>query len=260
MEKPRYTKEQKDSFIAEYQNGWRSCASVARKLGIPPGSLNYILKINGIAIKQRSHDDNHEVNAFAFDNIDNEKTAYWLGFLYADGNVSGSMLTIILNPKDSKHLQGLNNFLSSEYEIRSYPRRRNGKEYAQSCLHISNKYLANSLINKGIVKNRTRLDLLLSNVDPMLYPHLIRGIFDGDGCAATRPRLIFCGQEELMAWIRETILENTVIKKRQKITPHISGSICYLTYYGKNIHIVSEWMYHNASVWLDRKKSIIDSY
>lgn len=260
MKKPRYTKEQKDSFIIAYQDDWRSCASVAKKLGIPPNSLQYILKTNKIAIKQRSHDDNREVNAFAFDKIDNEVSAYWLGFLYADGNVSNSMITVILNPKDREHLQKLNDFLSSEYEIRSYPRRRNDREYPQACLHINNKYLASSLTDKGIVKNRTRLDLLLSSVEPMLYPHLVRGIFDGDGCAATRPRMIFCGQEELMVWIREAILESTSIKKRQKIIPHISGSIFYLTYYGKNIHIVSEWMYHNASVWLERKKSIIDSY
>jgi len=52
----------------------------------------------------------------AFDNIDTEEKAYWLGFLYADGWVSskGNTVGLTLALKDIEHLKKYNNFLRYE--------------------------------------------------------------------------------------------------------------------------------------------------
>ena len=51
----------------------------------------------------------------SFDVIDTEEKAYWLGFLYADGNVSNTKneVGITLQSSDIKHLYKFKTFLKS---------------------------------------------------------------------------------------------------------------------------------------------------
>lgn len=257
----KYTDEEKEFFCKLAQESWRSCAEVAHENNIIPNTLMYWLKKRGIFVPYKSQ-GNKKINPYKFDVIDTELSAYWIGFIYADGNVSGSMFTISANRIDRSHIEKLNSFLESEYIVKDYPRRRGGKIFDQSMLHISNKYLASSLVQKGIVAHRPNFQDLASQIPNSLQNHLIRGMFDGDGCASSQsqPRLIFCGQYEQLSWIRSVLQINAGTRYDQKISPHISGSIYYLTYYGNHIFSVADWMYKDATLYLDRKFAKIKSY
>lgn len=51
-----------------------------------------------------------------FEKIDNEEKAYWLGFLYADGNVSlkEDKIELSLAEKDLNHIKKFKNFIGLE--------------------------------------------------------------------------------------------------------------------------------------------------
>jgi hypothetical protein len=120
-------------------------------------------------------------NKYYFDEIDNKEKAYWLGFIYADGNVnSGLRLSITLSSVDKNHLVKFKNAIESNINLRDYQK----NNYNYSTLEIKNSHLHNSLINKGVVYRKTYCaEFPTKNIVPeYLLSHFIRGFFDGDGC------------------------------------------------------------------------------
>lgn len=53
-----------------------------------------------------------------FQQIDNDKKAYWLGFIAADGSIRKNSLVIKLKQSDSGHLGKLLKDLKANYEIK----------------------------------------------------------------------------------------------------------------------------------------------
>lgn len=72
----------------------------------------------------------HSINECFFESINSEKSAYWLGFLYADGYVSsnGNRIALGLCNKDYDHLQKFLNDIEADYTIeeRVVGKRKNG--------------------------------------------------------------------------------------------------------------------------------------
>jgi hypothetical protein len=74
----------------------------------------------------------YHVNINKFSKIDSEESAYWLGFLYADGCMSEeSRIGVMLKASDKHHLEKLKNFLEWDKEVKI---RQNGK-YAKEISH-----------------------------------------------------------------------------------------------------------------------------
>lgn len=116
-----------------------------------------------------------------FDVIDTPTKAYWLGFLYADGYVtSKNRWGLELSYVDIEHMKNLIKCLEYSGEIKI----RNKNGFDNCFFLINNKHMTNSLIDKGIVRNKTYcLEFPNKNIlNPTFYSHFIRGFFDGDGC------------------------------------------------------------------------------
>jgi len=114
-----------------------------------------------------------------FDTID-PTVAYWAGFIISDGSLSreGSSPTLSfgLNRRDSKHLELFQNEIGASHVNISYSN--------DACyLRFSHEYLRKSVARWGIVPNKTydlrEIPALWS--DPTITPHLVRGLWDGDG-------------------------------------------------------------------------------
>jgi hypothetical protein len=258
-----HTDEQEQKFVEYFKSHWRSCAEVARELGIHPNTFNYILKKHDAFVPYRSM-GNREIDPFVFDDISTEEQAYWLGFIYADGSVDdNNMLVMNTAEKDIEHLRRFNQFLKSEYPIKIYSVKRDGKEYPQARLYICNKYLCGRLQELGILVRRPAIELTIFAVPDAIIHHFVRGLFDGDGCARnsiTKPELIFCGEYAQMEWLRDLLSDNLGMMRQKRIATHQSGGICYLYYGGPNIHLITDWLYQDATIYLGRKKAIIDNY
>lgn len=91
-----FTTEEKETIDTMYKNGER-IDDIRSFLHCNEGVLRKYLKDNGYQRRKRNSIKNserlgasrkHHFNENYFKCIDSEDKAYWLGFLYADGNVS----------------------------------------------------------------------------------------------------------------------------------------------------------------------------
>lgn len=121
-----------------------------------------------------------------FKTINNNNTAYWIGFLAADGSIhkNKNLLMIGLSRKDREHLEKFKRFIGSDVEIkdRDMTCSTNGKSYPSSLIHIYSKELIDDLSKYGIVANKSNQNIDFLEHMPELYKiYFILGYFDGDG-------------------------------------------------------------------------------
>ncbi len=161
-----YLKGKKVSYLCSY---FKMCASGVHRI------------LNLFDIKKRSRAD--EIRKFNadfsyFNHIDSEDKAYWLGFIFGDGNVCRNesyCLAIGLSPVDENHLIKFKNCISYTGNIYKYEK--------VACIKINNKLLYESLAKYNIIPNKTYTvnELPLNNISPDLQRHFMRGYFDADG-------------------------------------------------------------------------------
>lgn len=251
----------------------RSIKKISSKFGINQKTLSKYLKLNNVEIMQNKN--RCSLYEEAFDNIDTEEKAYWLGFLYADGWVSskGNTVGLTLALKDIEHLKKYNNFLRYEKGLNiSENHYFNSKEHINTkgetlysvSTQISNKHLYNSLNDKGCIPNKS-LILKFPNIEIFnskdLIIHFIRGYFDGDGSLGVYPHslkntnleesLNFVGTKNMLEEIQEYLIKGYLYHKSN------CSSYTYKLQYSTNkAKKVAELMYSNASIYLDRKYNI----
>jgi uncharacterized protein (DUF433 family) len=190
----------------------------------------------------------------AFDSLDSEAPLYWLGFCYADANVTNYELRIGLAIKDIDHLQLLGDFMQSDKTVKKY---RNNT----ACqLSFASVYLTKRLHSLGLIAGRGEFEKLVPHIPDNLAHHFIRGYLDGDGCITESNYLIrFLGQVDILEWIRNILHSNAgasnsvSIKKRRGIYSIGWGG----RYQGPKI---IDYLYKNATIYLDRKRKVARSW
>lgn len=149
----------------------------AQKLGLYK-SATYLKSLNRkMADKRRIYSLNHDF----FDIINSGHKAYWVGFLWADGNISSSnkgesLLQIGLHKKDVELLMHFCEDLDSNKPIYSYG------QYVY--LTFNSEGLLQGLEKIGFVENK-RYSNGMPSVPKDYYADFVRGLFDGDGCITT---------------------------------------------------------------------------
>ena len=135
------------------------------------------------------------VDETVFDCIDTEEKAYWLGFIYADGNISNAehikevsnktvyRLEISLQSDDIDHLNKLKSFFKWDGVVKISKTNYARKDRCR--LYFNNKHIWKTLNSYGCTPNKS-LTLKFPNIeifnDCSLIRHFIRGYVDGDGC------------------------------------------------------------------------------
>ena len=147
--------------------------------------IEKMLTRNNVVLRKQ-----YKINEYYFDVIDTPNKAYILGFLYADGsntsnyNMKRYCITIVLQASDSKILYDIKDEIGYEAPIKF--REYNGCKTAT--LDICNKHMVLKLHEFGVVPNKTLTIQFPKWLDEELYPHFIRGYFDGDGCITHNSR------------------------------------------------------------------------
>lgn len=262
--------------IDEYINtdGYhRSIGKISDKYGINRKTLTKYLKDSGINITNK----NDFANCYedAFDEIDTEEKAYWLGFMYADGYVTTNKYSIGLNLaiKDMDHVQKFTNFLkfeggmniSTSHQFGSKEIKAKDGHLIQMCSTvISNKHLWDSLNKKGCVPNKS---LVLKFPDESIFKdkslirHFIRGYFDGDGTLGRyrhsksnsnmEASLMFVGTENFLIDLQKYIGKGYLMQKTN------CGPLTYRLSYGNSkAEKVAKYIYDNSTIYLERKYNI----
>jgi len=201
-------------------------------------------------------------NALKFDNtvfdcIDSEEKAYWLGFLYADGNVSSTInnVELSLSAVDADHLEKYRKFLKNESPVKISAVTCNGKNFLRCRLAVTNKHFKEQLVSLGCIPNKSlnlKFPKDIFKYDDLKY-HFIRGYVDGDGCISFTPsgrlHLQIIGTKEFLYDIKEIfpMFSNLMHDKRWKNNTYCMSCNC------NNADEVITKLYKNSNIYLQRK-------
>lgn len=244
--------------IQEYLNipeSDRSLTQIGRKYGIKRQTLSKYLKLRGYEVI--NYQNIHRLNETIFDTIDTEEKAYWLGFLYADGNISseGFRLEINLSITDLNHMKKLATFLNLTNDIRLSA---NG----EICrISARSKHLWEQLNIKGCTPCKS-LTLKFPNAaifsNSQLIYDFIRGYCDGDGCLTVYKKnnsvvteLNFVGTENFLLEVEKKLNIKGYIRNKSSMK-YINRAYS-LKYSGVAARRVARLLYEKASIYLDRK-------
>lgn len=213
--------------------------------------------IRGLLIRRnvqlRNRGKQSNFNEDYFNVIDNEHKAYWIGFIYADGNVTKNRLRIEVQSQDIEIINNIRNDLCSTNKIIEI---KNNNKNNVAIGFCSNKTVKD--LNKyGIVENKTFKLKGIPNIPDNLIKHFIRGYFDGDGTVyinskADSLRVGFYGTKELLMSVQKYL--NEKIETSLNLIYEKSG--CWLLSYAKlsDIKKIYDYLYSDSELFLKRKK------
>lgn len=198
-----------------------------------------------------------------FENIDNNEKAYWLGLIISDGAITNQpeknkfQLEITLKQEDEDILYLLAQDLGVNNKV--YTSANVYKRFSLGC-----KKIIKDLEALGITQNKS-FTVHVPSFDQKYNAAFIRGIFDGDGGFTVYTRangqkcqeLSFCGNEYVIDWVRQTLLQDIPNLSSNQITSeHSIKRIRWSS--KKNINLIKNYMYNNHNNhYLQRKYNLI---
>lgn len=264
----KYTDCEIDDCIEKYLAG-ESARSAGELCGASEPTVLRWLNDHDI---QRRHQANYGGNYLFFQNIDSEATAYWFGFLCADGNImQNKYIRVLLSSKDIDHLLLFQQTIDYHKPIDVYKRVRYWKdrppkeyEYAKSL--IGCRVMVDHLINHGLRKTKRGDIEPFKRIPDELYHHFLRGYFDGDGSiyqAKYKPgikvpfwQFYICDNHQSIV---EYLMSRCPVVKRHNARKSNKNECWYVSYGGNQIvPRICKWLYQDATVYLPRKKILAD--
>ena len=235
----------------------RSLTKLGSKYNIKRQTLSERFKKWGYEIINQQN--KCRLNENCFYSMNTEEQFYWLGFMYADGNISkeGNRIEMRLSLKDIDHLEKFRKFLQLTTEIRTGE--TNGIKFCH--LSVRNKHLWNVLNMLGCVPQKS---LILTFPNLKLFKnkanilHFIRGYVDGDGCLTIykddnnlRTRLSMVGTESFLNSINHLFSNKGYI--RNKSSENYTNQAFELKFSDIPSRKLARYLYENATIYLDRK-------
>lgn len=258
----KLTQEEIDDICSLYKQGLPACRILERYNDkfVSENSIIKVVRDNGIEVRPRGTFPNIKNEDF-FETINTEEKAYLLGWLIADGYViypkgkTNPFWGISVQTSDKYILEKFKEIVGVEKTIVDAKRFRPNKKTKytyESELVIVSKKMVEDLAKYDIVPRKCKTVTFPSNIDNDLIPHIIRGIFDGDGCISGRS-VSFVGNKFVMSTIQE-ILENKICLNKVKIG-HKGNETFSLAFSSKqNVKDFYHYIYDNATIYLTRKK------
>ena len=261
----KYKKSFREEIAKLYRDGMDG-TQIAEKFNMSFGVVYSLLKKENCIIRDPTeYHRQFKYNEHFFDKINTEERAYILGFIYADGTVSKNTFSLRLQEQDKEILDKIHDCLEMEQELKfiSYPSNIRKNQY---CLSITNEHFIQELKNKGVVPNKTFKIEFPKWLDKKLYPHFIRGYFDGDGCVwfnhhkgekKVQSMFGIVATEDFCLEIQKILLENCQanlhIRKRFKDKPEsyvIRQAECGGN---KQVKRILDYLYKDSHIYLKRK-------
>ncbi len=172
-------------------------------------------------------------------------SAYWAGFIAADGALSyrDRSLNIGLSESDTEHLQKFLKAIKSDSKI--FYTKSNNSAHAYIC----STELFNSLVRIGIIPNKS-LRLKDIKIPHYLASHFIRGVFDGDGSISgkkvTHIQFQIAGYRPFLEQIQNVLIKACKVKN-VNIYPLNDSKASRLQYTGYQIFRILDFIYKNST-------------
>lgn len=240
--------------ISLYSSGIK-VSEIVLKCSVSRTTIYRILKDSHITREQGESlrmSSGHTINHFAFHELTDE-SAYWIGFLMADGNITKNSVRLGLMPSDIEHLQKFRTFVHGTQKFI--------KNQRSLMFQIHSKIMVSKLQDYNIIPNKT----FKATTPPILQNnrHYWRGIIDGDGCISlvnNKILLSLTGTYSICQQFSDYIYDNC-FPIRNTITPrhnalNITSSIkntFEIRYRGNTARNIIKNLYSNNNIVLDRK-------
>ena len=260
-DRKKFREETLKKVVKLYQEG-KSQTYIEQSLKLTRKTIRELLKT--IDVNYRNKSEQHhiryktEINHQAFDELTPE-SLYWIGMLYTDGHIEQNKeasIELNLHDNDIDHLEKLKNFLKSNRKI------KNGHNCKR--FRFNSEKIRNRLVELGFTSNKSTT----------IYPHELlknskdfwRGCIDGDGGlyehpsgSKTIPHIFFCGTLETIFDFIIFCSKNCEVK--EKYPTKAPGNNFYrISYYGQDAKKIANYLYKDATVYLDRKYQIYKEY
>ena len=199
--------------------------------------------------------------------IDTQEKAYLLGLFYADGNIGNNQVQsrITLNNKDSELVFHLKNLFPFFY-IHSNEN-RNTVELGNYKKELKEDFISNGCLPRKSFENRDNLHI--PTLPKILYPHFIRGYFDGNGgCTVsqlesnkkTQKRVyIYSVSRDFLYEIKDLLLNNNIKSNITYTKSKWSDIIIYkLSINTFNYQNFYNFLYDSSTICMLRKKNRLE--
>ena len=190
-----------------------------------------------------------------FNKIDNEQSAYWLGFLYADGYVStySNTVSLALKESDVEHIEKFRDFMQLfDKPLQKKTKKLNGKTFISYSFSLNSARIKSQLVKLGCgpCKSLTLKFPTYKQVPKRFIRHFVRGYVDGDGSVTTsscsRIMLDVAGTYDFLDQYQKwTGLGQNKI--------HQQNNIYRSMYAGCAAIYILDNLYKDASIYLERK-------
>jgi len=232
-----------------------SIREIGRKYGINQSRVLRILIKHGIPRRPLSEAmRKYYIDEDYFSRIDSEHKAYALGYFVAEACLQRRMhrsvsVYVKVSIDEREHLQKLLSHFSN-YRVRI----GHGEKEPVCVVEITSTKIANDLHSWGVPFPRelTRFP----EIDPSLFNHFIRGVWDGDGtiCKGDGQWIfVVCGSYPLLKGIQQVLIQKCNLRQ-VKICRDSRRVLYYLKYTGnKQVPRILRWLYGKATIYLERK-------
>lgn len=258
--------------INRYRSG-ESSTKIAKDLKVSSTTIINILTKNNVKIRTTSEASRKYPHiATFFDIIDTQEKAYFLGYLFADGNNSGKKVSLNLSEKDKDMLERLNMLVHPKGKPLYIGRKKankikgGNKFITKKNYHlvIESKKVSEALSGHGCVPRKTSiLRFPYNSLDKSLWSHFIRGYFDGDGAISIygKRKIKNNGYISIVSSVGfckslQEIFHNT-LEIKSKTRPdrdYANGSVVELRITNTS-HVLKflDWIYRDSIIHLNRK-------
>ena len=137
---------------------------------------------------------------------------------------------------------------------------------------VRSNIMAEDLAKYGVVPRKS-YSTYLPKVSYEMMPHLIRGIFDGDGSIMAKSNhnndghnrflhsISFCGTHKLMEDISNYSFEYLNLKQKPLVYDYKDRQLSDFKIQNvKDMQTFGDWMYNYSTIYLNRKKDIYDNF
>lgn len=208
----------KEQIIKEYQEDKKqNYTSLSIKYNVSDRTISSWIRNLGIKTKQKSGKISN-CNEDYFEKIDNPNKAYLLGFITADGAITGKKdrdpgtCSIEIRDKDCDLLLFAQKEINPSATIIDcyYKNKRNKK------ISFNSKKICRDLSKYGIIKNKSKIikEVPINFIPKELLPYYFRGLIDGDGCIHKDGKIsIYSGSFDFIKSVQEVLCKEANIKK-----------------------------------------------
>lgn len=261
------TEELKQEIIEFYLSRPMTYTTIQEKYNLSAPTVGKIL--SEVPKYSKAKIKNPNLKEHFFETIDNEEKAYFLGLLISDGNIykdntgRQASISITLNLEDEYMLQKFLEILNANTMVG-----KDGRGSGQSA--VRSNLMAQDLEQYGVIPRKSYFTYLPKNIPENLMPHLIRGIFDGDGSILVKinPKdnrylhsFSFCGTHQLMEDISQYCSTILSLKQIPKVYDYKDRNLSEIKI--QNIEDMlkfGNWIYKDASIYLVRKKEKFNEF